>query len=392
MDHSELLAVAADWSFWDHSPPASVPRQLQLPTALRAGIALVVQGVRRCGKSTLLAQLMTRYGLDRSNCLFVNFEDPRLAAHLDHQTLQGLVDAFEASRGPGACYFFDEVQLVDGWQKWLRSQLDRSAHRRFVVTGSNAHLLAGELAIALTGRNHVVELFPFDFAEYRVARPTGTIEQFLHDGGFPAAAGAPDSDLLLRTYFNDIVERDVRERVGARSVQPLRQVVQMLFEAAGSELSVRRTAAAVGVAIETAKLYIEAAGNAYLVLPCPFFTWSARQRAVRNSKYYPVDTGLRRAVVTRLGEDRGKQLEAATFLALRQRFGEVAYWRDRGEVDFVVRRGAEVIPVQVSWDGPQERHHRALDHFYAAHPTASEAVFVTAQALANGLPELPAAT
>lgn len=389
MDHDELLAIAAEWSFWDRSPPASVRRQVVLPTALRPGIALVVQGVRRCGKSTLLAQLITHYGLAPARCLFVNFEDPRLASHLDHHLLQALVDAFEARHGAGGCYLLDEIQVVDGWQKWLRSQLDRPSERRFVVTGSNAHLLGGELASALTGRNHVVELFPFDFAEYASARPAATIEQFLASGGFPATLADPDADRLLRTYFNDIIERDVRERVGARSVQPLRQIVQMLYESAGSEMSIRRAAGATGIAVETARLYIEAACNAYLVLSCPFFTWSARQRAVRNCKYYPVDTGLRRAVVTRSGADRGKQMESATFLALRQRFGEVAYWRDRGEVDFVIRDGDAVIPVQVSWDGPEERHHRALEDFYAKFPTAAEAVCVDAKSLARGLPELP---
>jgi len=100
MDAADFLQIAADWSHWDAPPPASVPRSLRLPAELRSDIALVVQGVRRAGKSTLLRQLIGRYGLDRQRCLFVNFEDPRLAPALDHTTLDVMVEAFEADRGP----------------------------------------------------------------------------------------------------------------------------------------------------------------------------------------------------------------------------------------------------------------------------------------------------
>jgi hypothetical protein len=390
MDRQHLLAVASEWSHWDAPPPPSVPRTVDLPAELRPGLALVVQGVRRAGKSTLLTQLIDRYGLDRTRCLFVNFEDPRLALHLDHETLQAFVAAFEAERGSGCTWFFDEIQAVSGWHKWLRVQLDRPRGRRFVVAGSNSHLLAGELGSTLTGRHHRVELFPFDFDEYRRLKPRARLPEYLAAGGFPEPAKLRDADRLLRSYFDDIVERDVRERVAARSTQPLRQLVQMAFESAGSELSVRRVATAIGIAPDTAAVYLEAAENAYLAFGCPFFAYSARKRSARNKKYYPVDTGLRRVVVTRTGEDRGKQLECATFLALRRRFREVCYWRDRGEVDFVVQRGGDPVPVQVAWDGPTERHHKALDAFYEAHPRAGEAVFVSAESFAKGIPELAA--
>jgi len=182
----------------------------------------------------------------------------------------------------------------------------------------------------------------------------------------------------------------VRERVGARSSLPLRQLVQMVFESAGSELSVRRVAAGIGVASDTAALYLDATESAYLVFSCPYFAWSARQRSARNRKYYPVDTGLRRVAVTRTGEDRGKMLECATYIELRKRFREVFYWRDRGEVDFVVLHQGEALPVQVSWNGPEERHLKALDAFHEAHRGSHEAVFVTAESFERGLPELPA--
>lgn len=384
-----MLTVARDWSYWDDPPPETVPRKLGLPEALRPDVALVVQGVRRCGKSTLLGQLLERYDLDRRRCLFLNFEDPRLARALDHGLLQSMVEAFEAQHGPGrATYFLDEIQHVEGWQRWLRAQLDRPRSRCFVVTGSNSHLLSGELGSSLTGRHLQIELFPFDLEEARVARADLTLGGYLDEGGFPAPLTSPDGDRLRRAYFNDIVERDVRERVAARSTDPLRRLAQMLFESAGSELSVRRVAAALGTAPDTAALYIDAMASAYLVFACPYFAWSERKRSVRNKKYYPVDTGLRRVAVTRAGHDRGKGLECATFLLLRKAFRDVYYWRDRGEVDFVVMRDGEPVPVQVTWNGPEERHRRALDAFYEVHPRAQEAVFVTADAFERGLPEL----
>jgi len=123
-------------------------------------------------------------------------------------------------------------------------------------------------------------------------------------------------------------------------------------------------------------------------MACPFLAWSSRQRLARNRKFYPVDTGLRRVAVTATGRDRDKQLECATLLLLRRRFGRVCYWRGRGEVDFVVEGPRGPIPVQVSWDEITERARRAVDEFHAAHRTAAEAVFVTAASFEADIPEL----
>ena len=400
-----LLSIAGDWSYWDAPPGPSVPRRIDLPSALQSDIALVVQGVRRCGKSTLLSQFIERYELERAHCLFMNFEDPRLAGSLDHELLSNLVQAFERRIGPTqAVYFLDEIQHVSGWERWIRLHVDRPVGRRFVLTGSNAHLLSGELASSLTGRHLTVELFPFDLKEWRTALSSmpspgeprsrtsfdsqclqSSVQSHLKTGGFPAPVLSADGPRLLRTYFNDIIERDVRERVAARTTAPLRHLGQMLFESAGSELSQRRLAAAIGMSPDTVSLYLRALEDAYLVFSCPYFAWSARQRLVRNKKYYPIDTGLRHAVVTGGGDDRGRSLECAVYLELRKAFGDVYYWRDGGEVDFVVLQGGKPMPVQVSWDGPLERHHRALDAFYAAHPHACEAAFVSAEDFDRGL-------
>ncbi|MDE0452114.1 MAG: ATP-binding protein [Gammaproteobacteria bacterium] len=415
MGDDDLMDVAATWSFWDRPPPPSIRRAVKLPRSLSDRTALVIQGVRRCGKSTLLAQLIRRYRLKRRDCLFVNFEDPRLAGSLSHETLERLTRVFGELRGEAETLtiFLDEVQWVNGWERWLRSKLDRPGRYRFVVSGSNAHLLSGELSSVLTGRHITVELFPFDFPEFRSMHPDGTVAEYLRRGGFPepgrlsdlplqredrqdgrwAWAGvkhgarqgdgfhgtnASDSaDLLLRQYFIDILQRDVRERVGARSSLALRQIVQMVFESAGSELSLRRIAAASGVAVETVSAYLEACEQAYLLFQCPWFAFSERKRSQRNRKYYPVDTALRRVAVTRTGADAGKALECATFIELKKRYRDVFYWRGAGEVDFVISTGERPTPVQVTVEGAGERHLRALDDFYETFPHATEAVIVT---------------
>jgi predicted AAA+ superfamily ATPase len=359
MDKPELLEVVSKWSYWNRPIPASIPRRVASPKELRPGLCLVVQGVRRCGKSTLLTQLLSRYQLDPQRCAFVNFEDPGLAGALEHRTLDLLVESFDELRGTGAVYFLDEVQHVEGWERWLRSQLDREKDRRFVITGSNASLLSGELGSSLTGRHLSIELFPFDLDEYRELRPDATLESFLYEGGFPAPLELPDGDQLRRSYFNDIVERDVRARVGARSAQPLRRLAQMLFESAGAEFSLRRVASSLGIAPDTASLYLDALETCYLAFACPFFTWSERKRS-----------------------------ECAVFVELRKRFGEVYYWRGKGEVDFVVLKDNAPLPIQVTWDHPLPRHDSSLGEFYEEHPRAHEAVYVTAESFETGLVDL----
>jgi len=360
-----------------------VARDVRLPEILSDRVALVIQGVRRCGKSTLMRQLIARYRLDPMRCAFINFEDPRLASNLDFETLQSLVDAFgEVAPGEGQRYFFlDEIQGVEGWQKWLSTQLDRPAGDVYVVSGSNATLLSGELGTALTGRHLTVELYPYSVHEFQRARPGTNTLDYLHAGGFPEPVTRPDGDLLLRQYFHDIVERDIRERLGARSSRPLRQVLQMAFESAGSELSLRRVAAPVGIAVATAQSYLDAAELAYLLFSAPFFAFSERKRASFPRKYYPVDSGLRRVVSTPGGLDLGKSLECAAFVALKQRYGEVCYWRGKGEVDFVIEDAGRVVPIQVTLDVLKPRHEAALTSFYEAFPQADEARTITLDSL-----------
>lgn len=389
IDKNELNRVVAYWSFWDGIVPHSVPRSVSLPPELSPRIALIVQGVRRCGKSTFLTQLIERYMLEPQRCAFVNFEDPALAQHLESSLLDAIVTLFSEIHPKGALYFFfDEIQVVEGWQRWLRTQLERPTRNYFTISGSNASLLSGEFSTVLTGRHLTITLYPFSFQEAQRALKDIDLAQYLKKGGFPEPLQRQDGSRLLKQYFDDIVERDIRERVGSRSSMPVRQTIQMAYESVGSELSLRRVSGAAGVSVETAGSYLTAAESAYLLLSCPFFAYSLRKRNARNKKYYPIDPGLRRAVVTKTGEDLGKLFENMIFIELARRFSEIFYWRDKGEVDFIVVTRSDPTPIQVSLKTPQDRHYKALEYFYESFPNASEALIITEENLAESLSEI----
>jgi uncharacterized protein len=378
LEDRELGDILDYWSFWDGRVPDTVPRVVSLPKELSPKLALVVQGVRRCGKSTLLAQLLNFYALPPERCVFVNFEDPKLSQVLSPDLLSGIVNFFSTRHSRGDLFFFlDEIQEVNGWQRWLRTRLEKPGRNHFIITGSNASLLSGEFSSVLTGRHLKVELFPFSLEEARRYKKRLKLREFLSIGGFPEPLINPDGQRLLKQYFDDIIERDLRERVGSRSALPVRQVVQMAYETAGSELSLRRISGAVGISVETAGSYLQAAEDAYLLFSCPFFAYSVRKRNAYNKKYYPVDTGLQKAVTTKAGQDLGRMLESLVFLELKKRFSEVYYWRDRYEVDFVVQTASGLTPIQVTLDEPLDRHHQALENFYENFPQAGEAVFIT---------------
>lgn len=381
ISNQSLTEVLRDWSFWDSPITPKLIRKIALPEQLHTDLVLIIQGVRRCGKSTLLMQLPKQYNLNIADCYYCNFEDPRLLGSLDHTLLSQIVTlARQEVPAERACYFFlDEIQNVKNWEKWLHTQLERPKNNYFIVTGSNAALLSGEFATALTGRHITVELFPFSFNEYRILFPQETLETYLTTGGFPKALTVKHPYPLLQEYFNDIILRDVLKRVHSRTPDAIKQVVKMTFDSCGAELSYRKIAAITDLTVDTVKSYLTACEQAYLLFSCPFFAFSEKKRSLKQKKYYPIDSGLRYAITSPSGRDLGKSLELMVFLCLKQRYGSVFYWQEahQGEVDFVVTQGNTIIPYQITWHGREPRHEKALHHFYAAFPQSSEAIFIT---------------
>src|SRR3990167_9191667 len=375
-----LNNILADWSFWEKAPREGLTRQLALPKQLCNDLVLIIQGVRRCGKSTLLSQLPAHYALPLPKCYFCNFEDPRLMDHLNYSLLEQIVVlARKTIPAKQPCYFFfDEIQHVAGWEKWHHAQLERPKENYFVLTGSNSCLLSGEYATVLTGRHITLELFPFSLTEYQTLFPERTLTDYLMTGGFPRPLTYEKPHQLLQEYFNDIILRDVLKRVHSRAPDTIKQVAKMTFESCGSELSYRKIAAVTGLTVDTVKSYLEACESAYLLFACHYFAYSEKKQLRKQKKYYPIDSGMRYAITSTTGRDLGKSLELMVFLRLKQTYEKVFYWQElhKGEVDFIAIRGKTIVPYQVTWKNPEARHEKALQHFYEHFPEANEAVLI----------------
>lgn len=382
LDTTLLQSILSEWSFWTQSPGSSFTRDVALPEKLHADLALIIQGVRRGGKSTLLTQLPERYGIPLTQCYFCNFEDPRLMNALSYELLDQIVSLAESNTSASIpCYFFfDEIQNVIGWEKWLHRKLERP-HHFFVLTGSNSCLLSGEFSTTLTGRHISLELFPFSYHEYKTLFKEKTLLDYMLSGGFPRPLSYEHPTQLLQEYFNDIILRDILKRANARSADAIKQVVKMAFDTCGSELSYRKIAAITDLSVDTVKTYLETCENAYLLFSCPFFSFSEKKQLARQKKYYPIDTGLRYAISGNTQRDYGKSLEQLVFLTLKQHYGRVFYWQEihQGEVDFVVMEGDKIIPYQVTGEQSKSRHEQALEQFYKQFPHAEEARFISNQ-------------
>ncbi len=351
------------------SPPAHTSRRVYGLTRFPAKATAVV-GMRRAGKTTFLHQLRQEFmtaGGAPSRAPYVSFEDERLAGlegrHLDflldeHQRLS----TAEPDRSP-VMWCFDEIQLVPGWERFVRRLLDTEAVQVF-VTGSSAALLSREIATALRGRAWQVLIHPFGFEE--ALRHQGTelpehaavlsrrerlrLEQkfaaWLVAGGFPEAQGleAAPRHQLLRDYVDVAVLRDVVERHGVGNVVGLRWLVRQLLGNAGGSFSVEKFHAALrsqGIAIarDTVHQLLGHLEDCFLVRTVWMESNSERQRMTNPRKAYPVDAGLI-PVFDRTGRANiGHALETAVLVELERRRREVTYVRTpQGyEVDFLAR-------------------------------------------------------
>ncbi len=316
--------------------PNNIGMQRSLITSLQqpiVGFATIISGIRRCGKSTLMAQIIDKTD---DTCLYLNFDTPRLYGFSleDFELIDTIATEMSAKR-----LFFDEIQLISGWETYVRSVLD--AGYQITVTGSNATMLSQELGTRLTGRHITKELFPFSYNEYcrfRSLQPSASsLDNYLKEGGFPQYLKQSD-ELVLQSLLDDIVYRDVAVRHGIKDVTAMQSLLIYLITNVGNLASANKLASVIQV--RTAKTVLEYFSyftQTYIISLVPRFSYSYRTQIVSPKKVYCIDNGLHMAVTTSATTDTGRRLENMVYGELRRKYNQIYYFNENGsECDFII--------------------------------------------------------
>jgi predicted AAA+ superfamily ATPase len=300
--------------------------------------ALVVSGIRRCGKSTLLLQLLKR---DVQNTLYLNFEDPRLISFelSDFQLLDNIIIDSKCD-----VLFFDEIQVIQNWELYVRQKLDEGF--KIVITGSNASLLSRELGTKLTGRHITKELFPFSYKEFlsfKSLQPdVHSLQKYINTGGFPEYVKTKNTD-ILSTLFQDILNRDIVIRYGIRDVRALKQLAVYLISNVGNLVTANKLQQPLGMKTNTLLEYFSHLEDTYLVNFMPKFSYSIKSQSINPRKIYVIDPGMIKVASTSFTKDYGHFLENIVYWYLRQSRKEIYYFNENGyECDFVVTKNGEI--------------------------------------------------
>lgn len=293
--------------------------------------ATIITGIRRCGKSTLLLQLLKQKYQD---AIYFNFEDIRLAGFevSDFTRLQSEIEKREIK-----VLFLDEIQLVEKWEIFVH-QILREGYTVF-VTGSNASLLSKELGTHLTGRHISMELFPFSYKEFIKFKGldynTESLENYLKTGGIPEYVRT-GMGILLNNLMDDILVRDIAIRHSVRDVESLRQLAVYLMSNVGNLVSANKLTGMFGIKSSATILeYFSFFKDSYLIEFLPQFSYSLKAQVRNPKKIYAIDTGLITEVSTAFTENIGHKLENLIYLHLRRTYKELYFYREKGECDFV---------------------------------------------------------
>lgn len=318
-------------------------------------------GVRRCGKSTLLQQFqayLKEQGADEDQIIFLNFEKLENEPLLEYHTLY---DYLKERLAPGRMMyiFLDEIQNVPKFQKVVDS-LFAMEMTDIYITGSNAHMLSGELATLLSGRYMEIQILPFSFAEYYALIGGDRREAwntYFVNGGFPYTAYIEEEDIrrdYLQGIYHTVLLKDIVERKRIQDVTLLESAVRFLFDNVGNVVSAKKIADSLTsygrkTTSATVENYIRALEESFILYRAGRYDIKGKQYLKSLEKYYLVDQGLRGLLFGNSGRDIGHILENIVYLELLRRGYQVSVGKvGSHEIDFVAGKGDDRIYYQVA--------------------------------------------
>lgn len=352
-----------------HAPNKRYVQRYIADEWLQTSEILIISGIRRCGKSVLMQQIRDRL-VEKD--FFFNFDDERLA-NFKLDDFQKLQECFVEFFGEQHTYYFDEIQNIEGWERFVRRLYN--AGNKIIITGSNARMLSRELGTHLTGRYIQVEIYPFSFQEYLAmneipvnaktlytttgrATMVKSFVKYMECGGFPKFL-QDGSVSYLTSLYESIIYRDILTRNGLTNEKEMLELMFYLASNATKRVTYSSLGKVVGIQHpDTIKNYLEYIQQTYLISQLFRYDPSVKKQMMSPKKIYFVDNAIIKRIGFNATENNGVFLENLVFIELKRRGWDVYYYADKKECDFIVRKGlhiSDAYQVTLKMDSPQTR-------------------------------------
>jgi len=365
LDKSKIIEILNEWNYWNKELPVTETRAFyddKISTLIAYQEILVIKGIRRSGKSTLMINSIKNLlvsGVAIKNILFINLEDPRFINNLSVELLQEIKDVYLEYLDPDEkpYIFLDEIQNIPNWEKWVNKEYELKLSK-VTISGSNSSMLSSEIASSLSGRYLQIDVYPLSFKEYlqfesihinnkldlveKKIELNREFEAYMKYGGFPKVLDyniADKKDLLI-TYKDSILLKDIVARYNLKEFKTLEEIAAFLLANTGISQSINKLKNNFHISYDMANAYLEYLIKAYMLFEVPKFDYSLKKQNTNEKKYYSVDLGLSNIMRVPNLQTRGDDLESVVFLELLRRGYKVYYYKTSNglECDFILEK------------------------------------------------------
>ena len=343
---------------------------------------VILYGVRRSGKTYILYDLFKKY---KSQALYIDFEDERLT-DFETRDFEVLKEAFLELKshliGKEIIFLFDEIQNIEGWEKFCRRITERENIKIFVA-GSSSRIMPMEIHTSLRGRAWSIEITPFSFREYLRLKGINIkdkkiiygskktlikkyFSEYIKWGGFPEVS-LLKSDFekrkVLKEYLEAMFFKDLVERFNITNIHLLKILTEKLFSSFSLKFSLtafyKQYKEKFPFSKDTLFSYYNYFLESMLIFEIRKFSESSYKRLRNPAKIYLADTGICKKVTS---ADQGRVLENIVFLGLRKIREEIFYFDENRECDFIVKDNqGKLFPYQVTLELKEENREREID-------------------------------
>ena len=374
MTTEQLKEVYLDQKSAFNKKQGLIDRDIDLSVYLKTSQIIVITGVRRSGKSSLLYLISKKLQLKDQDYIYLNLDDERITC--DISVFEDVYNIHLQLYDNEPVFFLDEVQNVSGWERFVNRMYEKGL--KLFITGSNATLLSSEISTSLTGRNKTIELFPFSFSEYlrfrkqdfdinkltsdRKAKLIATFNGYQKTGGFPLVVKEQDMD-ILDTYFKDILYRDIIARYKISRLEEIKQI-GLYFASNVAKLFSVSTLQKISGIKSTASIndYLNYYAQSFLFYYVRKYSYSVKKQIFNPRKVYAVDQGFANRIGFNFSENKGRILENIVYLQLLRKRKEVFYFANKGECDFVIKQGMNIEQaIQVCYSLTKENQKREIN-------------------------------